>query len=166
MTHFRPLLAALPLCALLAACGGGNDETPAPTTVSGSLAVSNATTAGYNGTYASSNVSLTRVDWTSPVGGQTVCTFKFSGLQQQGSTRLLSGDIRYVPFQPVLRTSFITIDGVEWQMTGSTNASVDRTNNRVQFAGAVFTGSNGQNGTITLTGDVPMLGDRPSADGC
>lgn len=151
--------------ALLAACGGGNDEDPAVRPIPASVAVSNATNTAFNGTYASSNISLTRVDNVAPVGSDTVCTFKFSGLQQQGSSRLMSGDIRYLPFTNNLRTTFITIEGAEWQMSGTQGATVDRANNRIVFQNSVLTGSNGQNGTITLTGNVPMLGDRPQ-DGC
>lgn len=164
MKNPSPLLLSLvAAAALLSACGGGNDDDPLPQPIPASLGVSNASLAAFNGTYASSNVSLTRVDLVSPVNADNVCTFKFSGLQQAGSPRLMSGDLRYVPFSNNVRTTFITIDGAEWQMSGSTNAFVDRANNRVTFNGSVFTGTNGQNGTITLTGNVPMLGTRPES---
>ena len=159
---FLSLVAA---AALLSACGGGNSDDPLPVAMSASLGVSNATQAALNGTYASSNVSLTRVDLTQPVGSATVCTFKFSGLQQAGTTRLMSGDLRYLPFSGDLRTTFVTIDGVEWQLTGSSGAFVDRPNNRVTFNNTVLTGANGQNGTIALSGALPMLGNRPEG-GC
>ena len=159
----RPLALVLaPSAGLLAACGGGNDETPTPTPISASVGVTNATFLAFNGGYATSNISLTGVERAETLSVGTVCAFRFSGVQQAGSTRLMSGDVRYNTNSNQLRTTFITIDGVEFVLNGTAGAVVNLAANRVEFTGAVFTGSGGSNGTITLTGPIPMRSPRPN----
>lgn len=150
----------------LAGCGGGGDNgDPAPTTLSAGITVSSATDASLNGGYASNNVSLNEVEKVNPIGGEPeTCRFRFSGLQQAGTGRLMDGDIRYIPGTTETRASFISIAGIEFRLQGTNNAMVDKPNNRIVYSGAQFLSTQGTGGVIIVTGSIPMLGGRP--EGC
>jgi hypothetical protein len=154
---------ALAASTLLAACGGGggNDESPQPTSLTALAAVSSSTTASLNGNYSSSTVSLTGVEKIDPLSTSAVCSFRFAGVQQQGSARLMSGDIRYEPLNNNLRTTFIRIDGAEYLLSGSAGAAVDRSLNMVFYKDALFTGSSGTVGSLVLSASIPMRSPRP-----
>lgn len=161
----------LSLVALLAGCGGSDegiivdDRDPTASGLSASLTVTSASNVALNGLYSTDNVFLNNVTKVNPIGGDPeTCRFRFSNLQQQGSTRSLKGDVRYIPGTDDLRTTFIDIDTIGFVLEGTTGARVDRANNRVVFAGAVLTSTQGTGQTITLNGAVPMRGDRP--EGC
>jgi hypothetical protein len=159
---YRSLVPAL-LLVLLTACGGGSDD-PEPTPIPASLTVSSATSAGLNGVYSTLAVSLAAVEKINPVGGDPeVCSFRFSGLARPGGG-LMDGDIRYIPGTNALRTIFISISGLEFVSRDTTSAAVDRANNEVDLTGKVLTASTGVASTITVTGSVPMRGNRP--EGC
>ena len=157
---------ALAAAALLAACGGGgDDDDPFPTTRNGAVTVTSATDSQFNGVYASNTVSLNEVVKFNPIGGDPeTCRFRFSGLQQAGANRLMDGDIRYIPGNNEVRTTFVSINGVEYRLQGTPGASVDRANDEIDYTGAVLTSTAGSGATITLTGSIPMLGGRP--EGC
>jgi hypothetical protein len=151
------------LLVLLTACGGGSDN-PVPTPLSASLTVSSATSTGLNGVYSTNAVGLAAVEKINPVGGDPeVCSFRFSGLAKTGGGSM-DGDIRYLPGTNALRSIFISISGLEFVSRDTTNAAVDRANNRINLTGKVLTASTGVASTITVTGSVPMRGDRP--EGC
>ena len=90
--------------------------------------------------------------------------FRFSGIKHTTSDRLMDGDVRYIPGTNALRVVFISIAGGEYRLEGTTNALVDKPNNRVTFSGAVLTSTQGTGQTLTLTGNISMLPDRP--EGC
>ena len=124
--------------AFLVACGGGSDA-PELTPVSATLAVSNSTNAMFNGVYTTNTASLAEVVKVNPIGSEPeVCSFRFSGLQGPGGE--LSGDVRYIPGTNALHVIFIAIGG------------------------KTLTASTGVASTITVTGSIPMRGDRP--EGC
>ncbi len=159
------VLATVAAAALLSACGGGDDD-PSPTPLNAMLTVSQASDLSLDGVYSTSTVSLSDVEKINPIGGDPeTCRFGFDGLQQAGSNRLLNGDIRYIPGNAELRVTFMAINGVEFRLQGTANASVDRANDRVNFAQAILTSTQNSNGnTITVTGSIPMRGGRP--EGC
>lgn len=169
--HKLPSLLAVSFTAFLAACGGGDEgafvenKDPTASGLSATMTVSAAVDTPLNGVYSTNNVALNNVTKVNPIGGDPeTCRFRFSGLQQQGSTRLMDGDIRYIPGTNQLRTTFVSIDTIEYRLEGTTGASVDRANNRVVYTGAVLTSTQSTGRTITLSGSVPMRGDRP--EGC
>src|SRR6478609_2428399 len=149
-------LLVLGTAGLLAACGGSDSGDPGPTPRSASVVVTAATDAALNGTYSASTVSLNDVEKFNPVGGEPeTCRFRFSGLQQAGSTRLMDGDIRYIPGTTETRTTFVSINGVEFRLQGTTGAFVDKPNNEIDYTGAVLTSTLdvvGPKATIVLTG--------------
>ncbi len=150
---------------LLTACGGGGDDDPAPTPRGASVVVSSAGDATLNGTYSSNAISLNDVEKVNPIGGDPeTCRFRFSGLQQTGTSRLMDGDIRYIPGNNELRVTFVSINGVEFRLQGTTGAVVDRGSNEIDYNGAVLTSTQGTGQTITLTGSIPMRTGRP--EGC
>ena len=148
--------------AFLVACGGGSDA-PELTPVSATLAVSNSTNAMFNGVYTTNTASLAEVVKVNPIGSEPeVCSFRFSGLN--GPAGELSGDVRYIPGTNALHVIFIAIGGVEFVSRDTTNAAVDRPSNEVDLSGKTLTASTGVASTITVTGSIPMRGDRP--EGC
>ena len=162
---------AVAFSVLLAACGGGDEgviveeHDPSPSGQAASLTVAAATDATLNGVYASTNLNLNNVTKVNPIGGDPeTCRFKFNGLTQTGGARMMDGDVRYIPGNPELRTTVVSIATVEFRLLGSAGAAVDRTNNRVNFTGATFTATSGSGATIMLTGALPMRPDRP--EGC
>lgn len=166
------LLAVVAAAALVSACGGGDEgafvdeREPTPSGTAAILTVTSATDAALNGIYSTNNVALNNVTKRNPIGGDPeTCRFRFTGLVQGGAgPRQMDGDIRYLPGNSNLRTTFVSINTVEFRLEGTTGAQVDRTNNRVVYAGAVLTSTQATGGTITITGAIPMLGDRP--EGC
>lgn len=160
----KTLGSGLALGLLLSACGGGSDD-PGPTTYNASLTVTGATDATLNGVYSTGSISLSGVDKINPIGGEPeVCSFRFSGLQQAGNTRMLDGDIRYIPGTNELRVVFMSISGTEFSSRSPAGAAVDRPGDDVDFAAKVLTASSGNGAVITVTGSIPMRTGRP--EGC
>ncbi|NPC58628.1 hypothetical protein [Caenimonas soli] len=158
----KRLFPAVALGLLLSGCGGGSDE-PDRTPISATLTITAATNASLNGIYTTNTVSLAAVEKINPIGSEPeVCSFRFSGLAGPGG--MMDGDIRYLPGTPVLRVVFVSINGLEFSSRDIANAAVDRTGNEVDFTGKVLTASTGVASTITLTGSMPMRGNRP--EGC
>jgi hypothetical protein len=171
MNNMHRILAVAAAAALLSACGGGDDifddNDPTSSGQAGSITVSAASEAALNGVYSNTDVQLNEVTKFNPIGGDPeTCRFRFSNLLQQPSTgRNMNGDVRYIPGSPEVRTTFMAINGVEFQQQGATpTVQVDRTNSRVNYVGAVLVASAGNNQTITVNGFVPIRGNRP--EGC
>jgi hypothetical protein len=140
----KPALAALSLSVLLAACGGGDEgvvvdaKDPSPSGQSASITV---------------------------IGGDPeTCRFKFDGPEASSPRRVMGGDIRYIPGTENLHSAFVAINGVEFELQGTTGVRVDRANDEVDFTAAVLTSTQGSGDEITLTGSIPMRPDRP--EGC
>lgn len=169
MRTLRPSLLALSLCAaLLSACGGGDEGAvveemdPEPSGQPATLTVSSASNAALNGVYSTTNINTNNVTKVNPIGGDPeTCRFRFDGPTQAGTARVMGGDIRYIPGTNNLQVAFVAINGVEFTLNGSAGAAVDRAGDEIDFTGAVLTGTQG---SITLTGSVPMRPDRP--EGC
>ena len=162
-------LLALSFTALLAACGGGGGDfknDPRSSGRSGALTVSAAGDASLNGLYASTDVLLNDVEKFNPIGGDPeTCRSQFSNLVQSPGGRVMDGQLRYLPGTNQLRVSFISINTIEFRLEGSTNATVDRANNVVNFAGAVLTSTQGTGQSITLNGSVPIRAEN-KPEGC
>jgi hypothetical protein len=161
--------ASAALLVLLAGCGGDDTDPdsgdPAPRAITASIAVPAASDSALVGTYSSSTIALNEVTKFNPVGGDPeTCRFRFAGLQQAGTPRLMDGDIRYVPGTTELRVAFTSINGTEFRIQGTGGVFVDKPNNRVVFTNAVLTSTQGSSNTITLNGAIPMLPNRP--EGC
>jgi hypothetical protein len=168
-------LIALSTVALLSACGGGNGDNlgdfqnePRSSGLSGSVTVlATAPDAALSGTYASTDVALNDVVKVNPIGGEPeTCRSRFSGLAQTGSTRKMDGDIRYLPGTNLVRTTFVSIDTIEFRLQGETaSQTIDRAANRVTYSNAVLTSTNGNGRTITLNGSIPIrAANKP--EGC
>jgi hypothetical protein len=163
------VLAAL----MLSACGGGDEgaivieEEPRASGLSASATVAGATgpDAAFNGAYATTDLRLNNVTKVNPIGGAPeTCRFRFGGLGQVTGTGTMGGDIRYVPGTNNLQASFISINGVEFNLDGTTGGTVDRPGNRVVFTAAVLTSTQGSGRSITLNASIPMRDNRP--EGC
>jgi hypothetical protein len=157
--------------ALLAACGGGGggdfENEPRSSGQSASVVVAAAGDVAFNGTYSATDVGLNDVVKVNPLGGEPeTCRSRFSGLVQTGSSRTMDGDIRYIPGTNLVRTTFVSIDTVEFRLQGENPAqTVDRANNRVTYTNAVLTSTNGNGRTLTLTGTIPIrAANKP--EGC
>lgn len=151
------------LALLLSACGGGSDE-PQPTPIPASLTVSSATSTGLNGVYSAPAASLSAVEKINPIGGDPeVCSFRFAGLDKPGGGTM-DGDIRYIPGTNQLRVIFISINGLEFVSRDPANAAVDRPNSEIDLTGKVLSASTGVASALTVTGSMPMRGNRP--EGC
>jgi hypothetical protein len=166
---FYKFAASAVLVSVLAACGGGDDDAdsgdPQPRAIPATIAVPAASDASLTGTYSSNTIALNEVTKFNPVGGDPeTCRFRFAGLQQSGTTRLMDGDIRYVPGTTELRVAFVSINTIEFRIQGTGGVFIDKPNNRVVFTNAVLTSTQGSANTITLNGAIPMLGGRP--EGC
>ena len=172
MKAFFSSTTAVALAVLLSACGGGDEgivveeHEPSPSGASATVTVSGATGADIdlNSAYATSNLSLNNVTKVNPIGEHETCRFRFSGLTSATTGKMMDGDIRYLPGTNALDTTFVSIATVEFRLTGTTGATVDRANNRISYTGAVLTSTQNTGRTITLTGSIPMRGDRP--EGC
>ncbi|MDH4427728.1 MAG: hypothetical protein QE495_14840 [Acidovorax sp.] len=150
---------------LLVACGGGNDDDPTPSEQSGVLTVTSASSEGLNGVYGNGSLNLTDVDKKNPVGSTPeLCTFKFDGAGKVGSSATAFGDIRYRPDASGTYQVFMTFDGKEYASGESNDTSVLRDSNQIRFSGKTLTASDGSNGTLRVTGVVPMRPIRPA--GC
>jgi hypothetical protein len=168
---FKAAIPSAVLALVLSACGGGDEgiiveqKEPSASGIAATMTVSGSTNTVLNGTYSSSNIFLNNVTKVNPLGGEPeTCRFRFAGLAQQGSSRVMDGDIRYIPGTNELRTTVVSINTIEFSLQGTTRAAIDRANNRVVYSGAVLTSTQGTGQTITLTGAIPMRGDRP--EGC
>ena len=160
----KTLGSGIALGLLLAGCGGGSDD-PGPTTYNATLNVVGATDPTLNGVYTTGSISLSGVDKINPIGGEPeVCSFRFSGLQQVGNTRMLDGDIRYIPGTNELRVVFMSISGTEFSSRTVPGAAVDKPNNEVDFNGKILTASSGSGAVISVSGSIPMRTGRP--EGC
>ncbi|HYE40464.1 MAG TPA: hypothetical protein VEB23_11055 [Ramlibacter sp.] len=171
MRNVKLALVALSLAALLAACGGGDEgvvveeKDPSPSGQEASITVLAADDADLNGIYSTDDINLNNVTKVNPIGGDPeTCRFKFDGPEQAGSGRIMGGDIRYIPGTENLHSAFIAINGVEFELQGTTGVRVDRANDEVDFTAAVLTSTQGSGDEITLTGSIPMRPDRP--EGC
>ncbi|MES2937697.1 MAG: hypothetical protein V4864_08435 [Pseudomonadota bacterium] len=167
LRHSFPAV-ALATAVLLSACGGGGDfeNDPRSSGRPAALAVTAAGDTQLNGTYTTADLQLNDVVKFNPVGGDPeTCRFHFSALPQAGSTRVMDGDLRYLPGTSALRVSFIAVDAIEFRLDGTTNAVVDRVNNVVTFNNAVFTSTQGTGRTVTLTGTLPYRGEN-KPEGC
>ncbi|WCM97056.1 hypothetical protein M5C96_22025 [Acidovorax sp. GBBC 1281] len=150
---------------LLTACGGGNDDDPTPSDQPGVLTVSNATVSGLNGVYGDGTINLTDVDKKNPVGSSPeVCTFRFDGAKKVGSSDLASGDVRYQPNAGNLYIAFLTFSQREFSATDWSDTTVSRDSNQVRLLSKTLTATDGSGDRITVSGIVPMRGNRPS--GC
>jgi hypothetical protein len=108
---------------------------------------------------------LSEVSKVNPVGSEPeVCSFRFAGLQQAGSSRLMDGDVRYLPGTNTVHVMFVSISGLEFNSRVRENAAVDRPNNEVDFVNKVLTVSSGTSGQIVVNGSIPLRGNRP--EGC
>ena len=168
-TIHKSLVASAVLASLLSGCGGGGGDgdsgDPAPRAIAAAVSVTSASDAALNGTYASNTIALNNVVKFNPIGGDPeTCRFRFAGLQQAGTSRLMDGDIRYVPGTTELRVTFVSIAGTEFRLQGTAGATVDKPNNQVLYSGAVLTSTQGSGNTIMLTGAIPMMTGRP--EGC
>lgn len=171
----RTLVPILLATSLLAACGGGDEgvfveeKDPSPSGRSAAMAVADATgpEAAYNGAYRTTDIYLSDVVKVNPIGGSPeTCRFNFSNLPQvTNAASGMTGDIRYVPGSAELHVAFISINGTEFSIEGTTNAvTVSRATNRVVFTSARLNSTQGTGRSIQLTGEIPMRGDRP--EGC
>jgi hypothetical protein len=173
-TTCRAIFPAAALALLLSACGGGGDEgifvedrDPSASGLSASVNVAAPASTALSGTYATNNIFLNNVTKVDPIGAPVeTCRFRFSALEQQGVTpaRRMDGDIRYLPGTNALESTVVSINTIEFAMAGTTRAIVDKPNNRVIYDGAVLTSTQATGQSITLTGAIPMRGDRP--EGC
>lgn len=174
-TTCRAIFPAAALALLLTACGGGGDDEgvfveerdPSASGLSASVNVVAPPSTALSGTYASTNIFLNNVTKVDPIGAPVeTCRFRFSALEQQGVTpaRRMDGDIRYLPGTNALDSTVVSINTIEFKMNGTTGATIDRANNRVIYDGAVLTSTQSTGQSITLTGAIPMRGDRP--EGC
>lgn len=172
----RTAIPALFTAVLLAACGGGGDDQgpvtdqrePTSSGMSASMALSGATAADavFNGPYTTTDIWLNEVIKVNPVGGDPeTCRFRFTRLVQTGSTRTMSGEIRYIPANPRLNVAFVSVDTVEFRIDGETpTVTVDRANNRIVFTAAHLISTQNTGRSIDLTGAIPMRQSRP--EGC
>jgi hypothetical protein len=165
-------LLALSTVLILSACGGGDDggdfqNEPRSSGQAASVVVSAAGDVLLNGPYTAADVSLNDVTKFNPIGGDPeTCRSRFSGLVQTGSTRRMDGDIRYIPGTNLVRTTFVSIDTIEFRLQGENpSQTIDRTNNRVTYTNAVLTSTNGNGRTLTLSGTIPVrAANKP--EGC
>jgi hypothetical protein len=166
-------VAALAVLLSLTACGGGDDEgvfvderEPFATGLPATVTVTQSGAPALNGTYSSNNIFLNNVTKVNPIDARETCRMRFTGLAQQvsGSDRVMSGDLRYIPGSVDLHTAFASISSIEFRLDGTAGARVDRAGNRIVFTNAVLTSTQGTGQSITLTGAIPLLGDRP--EGC
>lgn len=168
-TALHTTLSALAVAALLSACGGGGgdfENEPRSSSKTATVTVAAATEPALNGGYSTADVFLNDVVKVNPIGGDPeTCRQRFSGLRQAGSTRVMDGDIRYIPGSAVLRSTFVSIDSIEFRLEGTTGGTVDRANNVVTYAGAVLTSTQGTGRTISLTGTVPLRAEN-KPEGC
>lgn len=161
--------AVVAIAAALSACGGDDDlfddGDPTVTAIPAQILVTASTDLTLSGSYATQTIALNRVTKVNPIGGEPeTCRFRFSGLKQGGSDRLMDGDIRYIPGTNELRVTFISIAGKEYRLQGTAGASVDKANNEIDYNTAVLTSTQGTGETVTLFGSIPMRTDRP--EGC
>jgi hypothetical protein len=170
------LLAALLAAALLAGCGDGFDDlfdtddaffgrrlaSGRPAT----LAVSGASDARLNGSYASADLRLTKIFWFLARGSTPeTCRFRFEGLRQAGSDRALHGEIRYQRHATKVRTAIVTLGAQEFRAEREEIGRVDTAGNAIVIDGAVLTATDGTGQVVTLRGSLPMR-NAPKAAGC
>jgi hypothetical protein len=157
------LAASAALIAVLAACGGG-DEDPEPTDQDAILTLTSATDANIEGIYGTSNINLSEVVKTERAGTDD-CSFVYDGVKRAtDAAATLSGRIEYQDNSNAVQNFRITVAGKTYATADPGNTSVDRTSNRVRVTSKQLTQEAGGTATVTVSGIVPMRGSRP--DGC
>ena len=58
----------------------------------------------------------------------------------------------------------VAINAIEFKSDDTTNAAVDRSGNEIDLTGKVLSASTNVNSKITVSGSMPMRGNRP--EGC
>lgn len=160
---FKTLALCAAAVSMLAACGGGDD--PDPTDRNTLLTVTAATDSSFNGVYSSSETSLSDVQRIERIGATDGCQFTFENIRKVGESSVsVTGRIRYIKEESILNEYSFAINGVSYASGTGANTVVDRAANQIRFNGAVVESAEADANTITLTGNVPMRGDRPS--GC
>jgi hypothetical protein len=166
---FRVLAPVAALGLLLSGCGGGGGDFQNDPRASGraaSATVAGAADTSLNGLYATNDVFLNDVEKVNPIGGEPeTCRFRFSNLPKAGSTQVMDGEIRYIPGTSEARVSVVSINTIEFRLVGTTGATVDRTNNVINYNNAVFTSTQVAGRTLTLTGSIPIRGEN-KPEGC
>ncbi len=159
----KTLALSAAVVSMLAACGGGDDPDPTPRDTL--LTVTAATDATFNGVYGSTETSLSDVQRIERVGATDGCQFTFENIRKStDATVAVTGRIRYLKDDTTLNEYSFEIGTVSYVGIGGNNTIVDRAASQIRFNGAVLESAAADANTITLTGDVPMRGDRPS--GC
>ena len=167
MQLYRTVLACS-VATLLAACGGGSisigdfDEDPfvldppRSSFLSATMTVSASTEPFFVGQYTTDDLLISSVFRFGDSPGS--CRFRFHGLRlfSSGNERLMSGEIRYLPDSPDVRTTILFINGEEFRYDGTVGAVVDRANDRVTYSNVTLAGRN----SITVTGSIPMRAER------
>lgn len=157
------LAASALVLAVLAACGGGDDN-PTPTDENAILTLSAATDTSIEGVYGTSNISLSEVVKTEREGTDD-CSYVFSDMRRQFdvSGTLLGGRVEYQDNSTAVQNLRITIGSANYATANAENTSVERDNNRVRFVNKQLTEEGGAR-VVTVSGVIPMRPGRP--DGC
>lgn len=160
-------LPAFVICAaaasLLAGCGGGGDE-PQPSDADSLITVTGATVAGQNGFYGSSQVGLSDVEKIFDISN-TTCVFSFNNLSKfRDGAVTMSGKVAYREGATTLSRLEVTVNGIVYASGAVDDSVVDRRNDRVAFKNKVLSSTASDTNTLTVTGAIPMRGNRPS--GC
>lgn len=156
------LAAAAVALAVLAACGGGDDN-PAPTDQDAILTLSSATDRNIEGVYGTSNISLSEVVKTEREGTDD-CSYVFSDVRRAFDASVtMGGRVEYQDGSTAVQNFRITIGSANYSTANTENTSVDRDNNRVRVTNKQLTEEGGTR-VVTVSGIVPMLPNRPG--GC
>lgn len=158
--NIHRLLASALLVSLLAACGGAGDD-PDPTSYDTAFTITSATDAALNGVYANSNTPLSGVSKLERIGATDACVFTFENIPRAGGGATAEGRIEYLVDTSTVHRLTLKLAGTNYEASPVANSSVSRTSSGLSFAGSVLTEGNS---AVTLTGRIPMRGDRPA--GC
>ncbi len=159
----KTLALSAAVVSMLAACGGGDD--PDPTSRDSLLTISAATDPTFDGVYGSTETGLSDVQRIERVGATDGCQFTFENIRKVGDTSVqVTGRIRYLKEDNVLNEYSFEVGGVGYAAVNGANTVVDRAASQIRFTGAVVESAAGDTNTFTVTGNIPMRGDRPS--GC
>lgn len=157
------LAAAAVVLAVLAACGGGDDN-PTPTDQDAILTLSSATDRNIEGVYGTSNISLSEVVKTEREGTDD-CSYVFSDVRRafDPTNLTIGGRVEYQDASTVIQNFRLTIGSANYATANSDNTSVDRDNNRVRVTNKQLTEEGGTR-VVTVSGIIPMRPNRPG--GC